>query len=109
MFISVRQRPLWPELESEANEELLAKLLHAEAFLNEANPTVVSSPVALFDQAEGHPRGLQKRGRRTCLIVTVPFSLIVCLISRVFMESLQLGTGQTIVAFNGTIILIQFG
>jgi len=51
-------------LESESNDELLAKLLHSDSFLNEANPTIGSSAIALFDQTDGHPRGLQKRGRR---------------------------------------------
>jgi len=60
------QRPYWPEFESESSDELLAKLLHSESFLNEANQPIASSAVALFDQADGHPRGLQKRGRQ-CL------------------------------------------
>jgi len=51
-------------LESESNDELLAKFLHTESFLNEANPTIASSAITLFDQTDGHPRGLQKRGRR---------------------------------------------
>jgi hypothetical protein len=35
-----------------------------DPLLNEANPPIASSAVALFDQTDGHPRGLQKRGRR---------------------------------------------
>lgn len=59
------QRPLWSELEGEPNEEFLAKLFRTETFLNEVSPAATG----LFDQADGHPRGLQKRGRRKILLL----------------------------------------
>lgn len=63
----VLQRPIWSELESESNDDLL-KILHTESLFNELNPPIASSSaVALLDQTDGHPRGLQKRGRRTLI------------------------------------------
>ncbi|CAF0875637.1 unnamed protein product [Adineta ricciae] len=59
-------RPLWSESDGEINDELLSKLLRTEALLSEATPTIGSSAVGLFEQTDGHPRGLQKRGRQ-CL------------------------------------------
>jgi len=66
-----------PEYDSESNDDLL-KVLHTESLLNEINP----SSVALFDQADGHPRGLQKRGRRSlkiCFRNKIHFSIVECL------------------------------
>ncbi len=65
-------------MESESNDELL-KLLHTESLLNEVNPP---TDVTLFDQTDGHPRGLQKRGRRKFKIdfnSIFVFSLLECL------------------------------
>ena len=77
------QRPIWSELESESNDDLL-KMLHTESLFNELNPPMgSSSAVALFDQTDGHPRGLQKRGRRSFeksnSIEYLFFSLLECL------------------------------
>ncbi len=68
-------------MESESNDELL-KFLHTESLLNEVNsPT----DVALFDQTDGHPRGLQKRGRRE---FEIDFNDYYFLFIRMFMESM---------------------
>ncbi|UJR13489.1 hypothetical protein I4U23_000503 [Adineta vaga] len=60
------QRPFWSESDGEINDELLSKLLRTETLLSEVNPAIGSSAVGLFEQTDGHPRGLQKRGRQ-CL------------------------------------------
>ncbi|CAF1214975.1 unnamed protein product [Adineta steineri] len=60
------QRPFWSESEGEPSDELLSKLLHTEALLNEANPAIGASAVGLLDQTDGHARSFQKRGRQ-CL------------------------------------------
>lgn len=91
-FLFSLQRPIWSELESESNDDLL-KMLHTESLFNELNPPMASSSaVALFDQTDGHPRGLQKRGRRSFnRRNSIEYFLLLCF--RMFMESLQLGIG----------------
>jgi hypothetical protein len=53
------KRHLWSDFDVEPTDEFLAKLLHADNLFHDESPAM-----STFDQTDGHPRGLQKRGRR---------------------------------------------
>jgi len=59
IFYYFSKRTFWPDFDAEPTDDFLAKLLHADNLFHEDNPSINA-----LDQTDGHPRGLQKRGRR---------------------------------------------